>query len=62
MNVMEIMENVIWFLVVRIISLEGTVRFAQILFPVINKNLVVTLAVSKVNFYIHPNLDLVNKG
>ena len=50
MNVMEIMENVIWFLVVKIISLESTVRFAQILFPVINKNLVVTLAVSKVNF------------
>ena len=46
MNVMEIMENVIWFLVVRIISLEGTVRFVMILFPVINKNLVVTLAVS----------------
>ena len=52
MNVMEIMENVIWFLVVRIISLETTVRlrFAMTLFPVINKNLVVTLAVSKVNF------------
>ena len=50
MNVMEIMENVIWFLVVRIISLESIVRFALTLFPVINKNLVVTLAVSKVNF------------
>ena len=46
MNVMEIMENVIWFLGVRIILLESTVRFALILFPVINKNLVVTLAVS----------------
>ena len=50
MNVMEIMENVIWFLVVRIISLEGIVSFASTLFPVIKKNLVVILAVSKVNF------------
>ena len=49
-NVMKIVENVIWFLVVRMILLESTVRFALILFPVINKNLVVTLAVSKVNF------------
>ena len=50
MNVMEIMENVIWFLVVRMILLESTVRFALILFPVINKNLVVTLVVSKIIF------------